>query len=89
MACDDQPGVLKQEAFIVIYTDDKYENLRYAPLLGNRIVTVNRVRGTKKYVVIVEPSMGCAGEPSIAEFSGRNAWTRAVAEFHLYVEGSR
>lgn len=73
----------------MIYAAEKYENLRYAPLLGNRVVTVNRVRGTKKYVVIVEPSMGCSGEPSVVEFSGQNAWTRALAEFHLYVEGSR
>ncbi len=65
----------------MIYTDGKYENMLYTPLCGNRIVTLNRVRCTKTYVVIVEPSMGCPGEPSITEFSGRNAWKRAAAEF--------
>lgn len=89
MACDDQSDVLKQEAFIVIYTDDKYENMRHAPLLGSRIVTVNRVRGTKKYVVIVEPSMGCDGKPTVEEFGGRWAEKQALTEFRAYTETDR
>lgn len=63
-----------------------YDAVLHAPIVGNRTATLARVRGgSKRFAVIVEPCIGCDGDPRVEHYDGRWAYKQARAEYDCAV----